>query len=195
MQRLEAETHKFAQTRLKQHLSDEPSVNMIEIARHVSRTSAHRTELESLLATRAEKKQKTPWEALAVPTGKPLSVFDPSALPAAFTQFLYGDCIPFHKRLTPVSTQETFNVLRDRQELTYSLDKAYEVKTSFETPGFERDLNINSTKAHDQASPYERKHALDSGETHPVAEMFATIIGKQNLLGTVKLSTLSKAGC
>ena len=155
-----------------------------------------------------------------MPTDKPLSIFDRSALAAAFPEFWYAECIPFHKRLTPVSTQQAFNVLRDREELTYPLDKAYEVKTSFETPGFERDLKINnSTKAHDQASPYERKHALDSGETHPAAEMswtelpcaftsdvrsatenffpplFANIISKQNLLGTVKLSTLSKAGC
>ena len=59
MQRPEAETHKFAQARLKQNLSDEPSVNMIEIARHVSRTSTHRTELESLLATPAGKTENT----------------------------------------------------------------------------------------------------------------------------------------
>ena len=154
-----------------------------------------------------------------MPTDKPLSIFDRSALAAAFPEFWYADCIPFHKRLTPVSTQQAFNALQDREELTYPLDNAYEVKTSFERPGFEKDLKINSTKAHDQASPYERKHALDSGETHPAAEMswtelpgastsdvrsatenffpplFANIISKQNLVGTVKLSTLSKAGC
>ena len=99
------------------------------------------------------------------------------------------------------------------------MDKPYQVNTSFERPGFEKDLKINSTKAHDQASPYERNHALDSDETHHAAEMswtelpcaftsdvrsatenffpplFANIISKQNLVGTVKLSTLSKAGC
>ena len=66
MQKLEAEAHKFAKAELKQHLSDEASaaaalqqtasaervrtrvaVDMIDIARHLSKTSKHCAELES----------------------------------------------------------------------------------------------------------------------------------------------------
>jgi len=60
-------------------------------------------------------------QAWAVPSGNALSIFDPSALPAAYTEFLFGDCVPFLKRETPVTCQQTFAALQSREELQYSL--------------------------------------------------------------------------
>ena len=142
MQKLNAEAAKFAQAEMKQRSGDEHSaatalqptvcaemvrtsvaVDMIDIARNLSRSSKHRAELQSLVTAQSENEEKTPWEALAVPTGKPLSIFDPSALPAAFTEFLFGDCVPFLKRQTPVTAQQIFDALPNREELQYSLEK------------------------------------------------------------------------
>jgi len=127
MQKLDAEAAKFAQAEMKQRRGGQHSaatamqqtactemvrtsvaVDMIDVARHLSRTSKHRAELQSLVTAQSENEEKTPWEALAVPTGKPLSIFDPPALPAAFTEFLFGDCVPFLKRQTPVTAQQIF---------------------------------------------------------------------------------------
>ena len=131
---------------MKQRLGDQPSaaaalqqtastemvrtniaVDMIDIARHLSRTSKHRAELQSLVTAQSENEEKNSWEALAVPTGKPLSIFVPPALPAAFTEFLFGDCVPFLKRQTPVTAQQIFDALPTREELQYSLGEDVEV--------------------------------------------------------------------
>ena len=82
-----------------------------------------------------------PWEALAVPTGKPLSIFDPSALPAAFTEFLFGDCVPSLKWQTLVTTQQNFDALPSREELQYSLEEDVQVyqassQSRWDTPEF-----------------------------------------------------------
>ena len=69
-------------------------MDMIDIARNMSRSSRTRAELQSLLVGETETRQDKPWEALAVPTGKDLSIVDPSSLPAAYTEFLFGDCVP-----------------------------------------------------------------------------------------------------
>ena len=98
------------------------AVDMIDIARSMSRSSRTRAELQSLLAGGAETHQEKPWEALAVPTGKPLSIFDPSSLPAAYTEFLFGDCVPFLKRETPVTAQQLFDALPSREDLEYDLE-------------------------------------------------------------------------
>ena len=76
-------------------------MKMMMLKMDMSRSSKTRAELQSLLAGGTETHQDKPWEALAVPTGKPLSMFDPSCLPAAYTEFLFGDCVPFLKRETP----------------------------------------------------------------------------------------------
>ena len=141
MQKLNAEATKFAQAEMTQRLNGGHSaatalqqtactemvrtrvaVDMIDVARQLSRTSKHRAEFESLVTAQSENEMKTPWEALAVPTGKPLSMFDPPALPSAFTEFLFGDCVPFLKRLTPVTAQQFFDALPNREELRYSLE-------------------------------------------------------------------------
>ena len=74
-----------------------------------------------MAATQSENQQKEPKQALALPGGKALSMFDPPALPAAFTEFLFGDCVPFLKRDTPVTYQQIFHALRSREELEYHL--------------------------------------------------------------------------
>ena len=48
-------------------------------------------------------------------------MFEPSALPACFPEFLFGDCVPFLKRETPVTAQQIFDALPSREELQYSL--------------------------------------------------------------------------
>ena len=57
-----------------------------------------------------------------MPSGKPLSIFDPASLPAAYTEFLFGDCVPFLKRETPVTAQQLFDALPSREELEYDLE-------------------------------------------------------------------------
>ena len=56
------------------------------------------------------------------PTGKPLSIFDPSASLAAYTKLLFGNCVPFLKRETPVACQQFFSALPTREKLEYQLD-------------------------------------------------------------------------
>ena len=97
------------------------AVDMTEIARQLVKTSSGRADLESLVASQGEHEQQEPRNALAVPTGKPLSMFDPSALPAAYTEFLFGDCVPFLKRATSVTCQQIFDALPSREELEYAL--------------------------------------------------------------------------
>ena len=107
----------------------------------MTRSSKTCAELQSLAAAQSENEQKQPQQALAVPTGKPLSIFDPSALPAAYTEFLFGDCVPFLKRETPVTCQQIFAALPSREELQYNLEndaEPYKAKESsrFDTPAF-----------------------------------------------------------
>ena len=77
--------------------------------------------MEALAAIQTDNAEKEPKEALAVPGGSPLSMFDPASFPAAFTEFLYGDCVPFLKRDTPITCQEIFDALASREELEYTL--------------------------------------------------------------------------
>ena len=65
----------------------------MSIARQVTKNKEAEAEWQRLLVA-TEEQEAT---ALAVPTGKPLSIFDSSALPAACTEFLFGDCVPFLK--------------------------------------------------------------------------------------------------
>ena len=142
MSRLNAEAAKFAQAELQQHNGVGKSivsgvvkqvatkelaratvaVDMIDIARSMSRSIKSRAELQSLVAAQSEHEQQQPHEALVVPSGKPLSILDPTALLAAYTEFLYGDCVQFLKRETPVTAQQVFDALPSRGELQYDLE-------------------------------------------------------------------------
>ena len=71
------------------------AVDMIEVARTLAKSNKHRAEVEALVTAQAHNENIAPAQALAVPSGKPLSMFDPSALPSAYTEFLFGDCLFF----------------------------------------------------------------------------------------------------
>ena len=142
MSKLNAEAAKYAQAELQQRSGVEQptvcsvtqlvapkeivrttvAVNMIDIARGVSRSSRDCAGLQGLIAGQAGTGQQQPWEALAVQICKPVSIFDPSALPAAYTEFLVGDCVPFPKRETPVTVQQLFAALPSREGLEYDLE-------------------------------------------------------------------------
>ena len=88
------------------------AVSMQDIAQTLRKSKEAKAEWERLVATQEEKEPS----ALAVPTGKPLSIFDSTALPAAYTEFLFGDCVPFLKRDTPLTCQQIFDALPRREE-------------------------------------------------------------------------------
>ena len=124
-------------TAIKELLSSTIAVNLQDIARQMSKNKAARAEWERLVAAQED----TEPTALAVPTGRPLSIFDSTALPAAYTEFLFGDCVPFLKRETPVSCQQIFDALPRREELEYSLPEDAEPyqassRSRFDSPEF-----------------------------------------------------------
>ena len=148
MTKINAEAAKFAQAETQRHNGEEPqavrqvaavkqiaaketvrtsiAVDMIDVARGLTRSPQSRAEMQSLMTAQTENEQQMPLEALAVPSGKPLSMFDPSALPAAYTEFLFGDCVPFLKRETKVTVQQIFAALPSREELQYELEEDLE---------------------------------------------------------------------
>ena len=68
-------------------------------------------------------------------------MFDSEALPAAYTEFLYGDCVPHLKRDTKVPIQMIFAALPNREELEYQLQDDVEpyvasTRSRFDTPEF-----------------------------------------------------------
>ena len=60
-------------------------------------------------------------EALAVPSGAPMSTFHAATLPAAYVEFHFGDCCPFLSRPKPVACKQIFGALPWREELEYTL--------------------------------------------------------------------------
>ena len=125
METLSAEGAKFAQAHMKQQSGDEVAeaitqktaikmlvsstiaVNLQDIARQMTKNQKAKAEWERLGATQED----TEPTALAVPSGRPLSIFDSTAFPTAYTEFLFGDCVPFLKRDTPVTCQQIFDAL------------------------------------------------------------------------------------
>ena len=140
MTRLNAEAGKYAQAAIEQRLGEDPvravatqvatkeflrtsvAVDMVDIARRMSKSAKEQAEMQRLVAAQIDDGHAQPQQALAVPTGKPVSIFDTSALPAAYTEFLFGDCVPFLKRATNVTAQQTFDALPNREELEYDLE-------------------------------------------------------------------------
>lgn len=140
MARLDAEAAKLAQAEVQQRSGGDTAsaltkqvaskevvratiaVDLRDIASRMYRSKTARAEVESLLTAQAENEKVPAQQALAVPTGKPLSIFDPQALPAAYTEFLFGDCVPFLKRVTKVTVQQIFDALPNREELQYDLE-------------------------------------------------------------------------
>ncbi len=60
---------------------------------------------------------------LRVQTGAPLSLFDPAAWVACFTEFFYGDCVPNLERPAKISWRRLFRYLMNREELEYHLEE------------------------------------------------------------------------
>ena len=60
-------------------------------------------------------------DALAVPTGRPLSTFHPGTYSAAYVEFQFGDACPFLDRPVKISCEQVFAALPWREELEYSL--------------------------------------------------------------------------
>ena len=128
MTKINAEAAKYAQAEAQRRNGEEPqavrqvaavkqiaakeimrtsiAVDMIDVARRLTKSQQTHAEMQSLMTAQTENERLMPKEALAVPSGKPLSMFDPSALPAAYTEFLFGDCVPFLKRETKVTAQQ-----------------------------------------------------------------------------------------
>ena len=66
-------------------------------------------------------KANTP-RTLHIRSGKPVNIFDAAAWPAAFVEFMYGDCAPNLARPRRVGIRELFCYLASREELEYSLE-------------------------------------------------------------------------
>ena len=77
-------------TAAKEFISTSIAVNLQDIAKRLTRDTKAMAEWERLAAVQEE----TDPMALAVPSGKPLSMFDTTALPATYTEFTFGDCVP-----------------------------------------------------------------------------------------------------
>ena len=125
------------ETAIKELISSTIAVNLQDIARQMAKNIEAKAEWERLAATQED----TEPTALAVPSGCPLSIFDSTALPAAYTEFLFGDCVPFLKRDTPITCKQIFDALPQREELEYSLpddEEPYQASTRprFDSPEF-----------------------------------------------------------
>ena len=60
-------------------------------------------------------------DALAVPTGKPMSSFHPSTYSAAYVEFQFGDACPFLDRPRKIACKTVFKAFLCREELEYTL--------------------------------------------------------------------------
>ena len=117
------------------------AVDMQDIARHLQRTTVGRGAMEQIVAFQEKSANPNLVHALAVPSGKPLSMFDSAALPASCTEFLFGDCVPFLDREIPVTCQQIFDAMPSREELEYSMPEDAEQykadsRSRFGTPEF-----------------------------------------------------------
>ena len=93
-------------------------VDLQDIAKKLSKTNPHR--LEALVTGRAHPNV----EALAVPSGEPMSTFHAATLPAAYVEFQFGDCAPFLDRPRKIACHQIFAALPWREELEYHLESA-----------------------------------------------------------------------
>ena len=82
-------------------------------------------------------------KALLVPSGKALSIFDPSTWTKCFSEYWFGDCLPNDpNRPRKITFERLFELLPDREELEYHLDsdgnQRYHAGTQsrFDTPEF-----------------------------------------------------------
>ena len=81
-------------------------------------TEDQRVEVEAAAAG-AEATRAVQSHALAVPTGAPLSMFDARSWTASFTEFWYGDGVPFLQRDRALTFEHWAAALLEREELQY----------------------------------------------------------------------------
>ena len=91
-------------------------VDLQEIVQKPSKTNPQR--MEALVTGRAHPNV----EALAVPSGEPMSTFHADTLPAAYMEFQFGDCTPFLDRPKKLACKQIFVALPWREELEYQLE-------------------------------------------------------------------------
>ena len=91
-------------------------VDLQDVAKRLNKTQAHRLDV---LATGHVHPGV---EALAVPTGAPMSTFHAATLPAAYVEFQFGDCTPFLNRPRKIACKDIFAALPWREELEYHLE-------------------------------------------------------------------------
>ena len=138
-------------------------VDLQDVARKLS--SETKADMENLLV---------PNQAIAMVHGKALSAYDATSYPSAFVEWFYGDAAPFAERPIPLTCQQVFSCLLNREELQYDLptdQMPFEVgqnrfdsptmvcfmgdtvrrmrtissiKAAFERPGFEKDMDLIS---------------------------------------------------
>ena len=101
-----------AQAGAKEHVKH-IAVDLSEIAERMRKSKGGSAELEKLAAVQRDNAEKEPHEALAVPGGAALSMFETASLPAAFAEFLFGDCVPFLNRTVPITCQQICDALCD----------------------------------------------------------------------------------
>ena len=77
--------------------------------------------MDALASARVSGDHAPTGKTLHIKSGKPVNTFEPAAWPAAFTEFLYGDCAPNLARPAPTSLRNQFHYLTTREELEYSL--------------------------------------------------------------------------
>ena len=82
--------------------------------------SEGRSRLEQA-AMESQYQRSTSLTGLAIPTNEPLSFYHPSTWPACFPEFLYGDGVPNIDRDCPLTFEELFAALINRQELQYTV--------------------------------------------------------------------------
>lgn len=89
------------------------AMDMIDIAKRMTRSKTGLAEMQSLVPARR-------WTNGS--TGSPdwKAILDLRSV--GYTEFLFGDCVPFLKRDTPVSVQQIFDALPGREKLEYDLE-------------------------------------------------------------------------
>ena len=90
------------------------------------RTLAHalgneRFQLEIEESVTAAERKTSP-ATLRIYTGAPLSLFDPAAWVACFTEFFYGDAAPNLQRPAKIGWRHLFDYLMNREELEFHLE-------------------------------------------------------------------------
>ena len=130
--------HKLEQQRLQAKGTEEAANAAIAVAAEKAKHGQALVDLRRLAKNMGKDYQQQMTQALAsarmadgkantsrtlhIKSGKPVNMFEAAAWPAAFVEFLYGDCAPNLARPQRVGLRELFHYLATREELEYSLE-------------------------------------------------------------------------